>query len=176
MTQIFYAAYSKTTQRLTRVGSGDEKSIRSSLGQQEDLIVLDPATIEEIRRDIHSYAVVDGTIKKTGHPIDHARMLLARRLEHQCQVAITNGFESGDRRYPADETSQLNMLECCVAGGKLSCCDGGHWQLKQHTPEQARQVLSDFAVHKDAQRSKLESLIQKMNSVSTTPEIEAVVW
>ena len=71
---------------------------------------------------------------------------------------IVSGFKSSalgayERAYPSDPTAQTNMVQSAQVGGKLWSAMGDDWALLDHTPEQAKQVLTDFVRAKDAARA-----------------------
>lgn len=113
------------------------------------------------------------------------------RLYEACQKAVVSGFPSGalgsQYTYPSGFVDQLNLSAIVAESNapalpadwvrKLWCADAaGAWASLDHNATQVRQVLADFASHREFNSATLAAKLAKVRAAKTVAAIAKVTW
>lgn len=114
--------------------------------------------------------------------INAVRVTQSRILSSACQRQIVSGFSSSAlgaaNTYASALLDQQNLIQAAQNsnGGLLIVNTTNSWQLVRHTQEEAQQVLADFIIFKDNNRSKLSTYISKVDAATRINDVQSIVW
>jgi hypothetical protein len=74
------------------------------------------------------------------------------------------------------DQSNQNTVANCSSGGLLWCAADEVWAFEQHTQEQAKVVVADFAQWLNTCQQKLLTLTRSISSSGTFEAIESICW
>lgn len=159
MEKVYVAVYDTTTGQIRQIVYILEEEVENQHAAWEGcLYVIVPA--DTTPRDHMIDLATLEPITRVAPPEEVAAKLV-RDNRFAVHDTIVGGFLSSalgeERSYPSTPLDQTNMLHASVVGGLLMCALDDDWTLEEHTPEQARQVLTDFVAMRDAARATLLS-------------------
>lgn len=114
--------------------------------------------------------------------INAVRATQSRVLSFACQQQIVSGFSSSaldaENTYASALLDQQNLIQAAqnANGGLLIVNTKNVCQLIRHTQAEAQQVLADFIIFKDNNRSKLSTYISKIDAATSINNIQSIVW
>lgn len=172
---IILAPDGKTIVRCGRCSDGD-------LAQQEipaggSIVSLsDDATIPDGKMEWES---ATQTFKPHVPGIKRAQAII---IQDDASRYIRGGFTSSAKGVPliydSGPDEQTAFAISAIGGGMVMCKAnaGGVFAPVTHTQAQARQVVADFVVFRDAALAKLATLGNQIRNANTPAEVQAVIW
>lgn len=130
----------------------------------------------------HMVCLKTGKLLPRVAPLDEVRREKHRllHLEHRDHLArFTSSATGQPLEYSGDPARLIAMTHAAIIGGDLAVVD--HHEetgvsYVEHTADQARAVMSDFAKHSRAGRVYIGAAKDKLAKAKTTADMEKIQW